>query len=180
MHTRDSTSCFSPPPSVRDPSSRSSSFTGDIEPVNVQAEPTAVPQARQDNTIEDAEHKSKADLTACSEIERLPTSTESVESKSSSLWAPQEDIATATANDVPSHSVSTGSGRRKDRMAQPSKLSDLARAAKIDKPTEQAARAAREPGFLENWFGGSKDEVDGKPWNILGWLVRGVESKLQK
>lgn len=177
MHTRDPTSCFSPPPSVRESSSRSSSFAGDIDPVNVQAVSTAVPQARQDDTVEDVEQNSEA---GGLEIKRLPISTGSVESKSSSSWTPQEDISTDTASGVPSTSMSTGSGRRKDRMAPPSKLSDLARAAKTDKPTEQAARAEHDPGFLENWFGGSKDEVDGKPWNILGWLVRGVESKLQK
>ncbi|KAI9997449.1 hypothetical protein PInf_001435 [Phytophthora infestans] len=65
--------------------------------------------------------------------------------------------------------------RRKHR---PANLSARANAAKKPKTEGQAPK--RDPDFYQDWSGGSRYEVDNKPWSILGWLTEGLKSRLQR
>lgn len=73
-----------------------------------------------------------------------------------------------------------GSCRRKDRMAPPTKLSKRMTDAKTLACEGPKQALAHDSDFYQDWIGGSRDEVENEPWNILGWLTKGVKARLQR
>ncbi|KAL3671975.1 hypothetical protein V7S43_002639 [Phytophthora oleae] len=84
----------------------------------------------------------------------------------------------------PERPGSAGGSRRKDQTAPPTKLSERISTAKMktegstETPPDQATE--QDPDFYHDWSGGSRYQVDNKPWNILGWITEGFKSRLQR
>ncbi|KAF4046509.1 PWWP domain-containing protein [Phytophthora infestans] len=133
-------SSFSPAPSVRDSSSRSSSIARDTSAATNRALFTAL------HSVDAA----------------LPVNC---------LYS--DDNGMAPIEPCLKDVVDTH--RRKHR---PANLSARANAAKKPKTEGQAPK--RDPDFYQDWSGGSRYEVDNKPWSILGWLTEGLKSRLQR
>ncbi|RLN88737.1 hypothetical protein BBJ28_00023991 [Nothophytophthora sp. Chile5] len=76
------------------------------------------------------------------------------------------------------------SRRRKELVMPPTKLVDTLQAARKKETAEHIGSTTptpeRDPDFYRHWSGGSRYEVDRKPWTIQAWLVHGVEQKLQE
>lgn len=84
-------------------------------------------------------------------------------------------VPVVEATRPPNTGTAGGKRRRKD---PPAKLS-----AKLEGSRNQTApseAAEHDPDFYQDWSGGSRYEVDNKPWNILGWLTEGFKNKLQR
>ncbi|EEY57189.1 uncharacterized protein PITG_11009 [Phytophthora infestans T30-4] len=129
-------SSFSPAPSVRDSSSRSSSIARDTSVATNRALFTALQS-----------------VDAALPVNRLY----SEDNGMAPIEPRLEDV-------VDTH-------RRKHR---PANLSARAKAAKKPKTERQAPK--RDPDFYQDWSGGSRYEVDNKPWSILGWLTEGTDA----
>jgi hypothetical protein len=95
--------------------------------------------------------------------------------------AESKAAAPFTEADHPPNTESLGRGcRRKDVMEPPAKLSERIGCAKAEGSGDKISGSEQDPDFYKDWSGGSRYEVGHQPWNILGWFVRGIESRLHR
>uniref|UniRef100_H3GFK8 PWWP domain-containing protein n=1 Tax=Phytophthora ramorum TaxID=164328 RepID=H3GFK8_PHYRM len=171
LHT-SSASSLSSPTSARD--ARSSSIARDcnliVNPKQFVVKTEASPQV-----------ESKAQPTIESEPKLLKLPSEPDVKMQDDGQLLEECKPEAPSVQVNSECVGT-SRRRKDLTTPPAKLSERIDTAKATKTEGSGGQAASEqdPDFYQDWSGGSRYEVDNKPWNILGWLVDGIGSRLQR
>lgn len=165
-------SSISPPASIRMASSRSSSATRDSSSYSVvgtHAEFVAkIATEAQAQSAAEASPKSMMDANALNDDD------------------PMECKTTTPTAETPrqERDGSVGGGRRKDQSAPPTKLSERINAEKMKtegpNETPPAQATEQDPDLYQYWSGGSRYEVDNKPWNILGWITEGFKSKLQR
>uniref|UniRef100_A0AAV1T902 PWWP domain-containing protein n=1 Tax=Peronospora matthiolae TaxID=2874970 RepID=A0AAV1T902_9STRA len=75
-----------------------------------------------------------------------------------------------------------GSRGQKDLITPPTKPSTRIEPAMGSRvgTSEQPEPRQADLNMYKDWTGGSRYEVDNKPWNILGWLTEGFKRKLQR
>ncbi|ETI50171.1 hypothetical protein L914_06045 [Phytophthora nicotianae] len=157
-------SSFSPATSVRDASSRSSSVARDTSVVANRSLFTVNKEADAQSAVDTLEAKKPASSLGTEEQSEDLVMDECKPAAPIELSRPELNLESAT-----------GSRRRKDR---PAKLSERANAAK--KPKTEGHTTEQDPDFYQDWSGGSRYEVDNKPWSILGWITEGFKSRLQR
>ncbi|GMF21497.1 unnamed protein product [Phytophthora lilii] len=189
-------STFSPPPSVRDSSSRSSSIARDHSSSTMPSRLEAKAEVHPDEVQQQTKVPSSDEMaspavgagqtqvenpTLSSEVLTEPADIKMLGDKQS-----MDDFAPAAPAAIGgtegSSPPSTGNGgsnrRRKGMMNSPAKLSERLNSSKVAGPNTQTTE--QDPDFYQDWSGGSRYEVDNKPWNILGWLTQGFKNRLQK
>ncbi|KAE9116515.1 hypothetical protein PF010_g8936 [Phytophthora fragariae] len=190
-------SSFSPPQSVREARSRSSSIARDSSHASVVANHTEFrvkSEVRLDAEQPSVQVPSWSKLSPVHGVEdENPASPEPKEPPSmpdsemlrdeqpTDEWKPSAPAIEASR--PPNAELAGGNRRRKDPMAPPAKLSERISTAKLEGPRNQTAQrqaSEQDPDFYQDWSGGSRYEVDNKPWNILGWLTKGFKNRLQR
>ncbi|KAG6622412.1 PWWP domain [Phytophthora cinnamomi] len=195
-------SSFSPPPSVREASSRSSSIARDNNHAGVVDSSSGFVVTSEARL--DAEHEAQPTVQAASWEMKQPPANGVQDQKPAPVPSQLPKASTADSkmlNDdvlmdeskpaAPAIEVSrptnvgvlSGNRRRKDPMDPPAKLSERISSVKMEGSRNQTTSSQtleQDPDFYQDWSGGSRYEVDNKPWNILGWLTEGFKSRLQR
>ncbi|KAG7380465.1 hypothetical protein PHYPSEUDO_007198 [Phytophthora pseudosyringae] len=179
-------SSLSPRPSIRDASSRSpsiardsinSSVVANLTEFVVEAEVRPIVKPEAQHTVEMPSSEPKP-------VENPAEMDTDMLSENHPMEACKPAAPTGGASRPDNLGNVEGSRRRKDQMAPPTKLSeriDTEKSSKAEGSDQRAPRRASEqdPDFFQDWSGGSRYEVDNKPWSILGWITEGFKSRLQ-
>ncbi|POM74315.1 Hypothetical protein PHPALM_8747 [Phytophthora palmivora] len=181
-------SSLTSPQSVRDSSSRSSSIARDINSSVVANHTEFVLKAEVRPVIEyEAQLPGEGPLSELKAVDNSVSSpllqmksTNMQDTEMLSETHPTEEVAPfVEASDVVNLGTMGGSRRRKDRMVPPAMLSERINTVKRAK-TEAEHRTSEDDHCYQDWSGGSRYEVDNKPWNILGWITEGFKNRMQR
>ncbi|GMF47976.1 unnamed protein product [Phytophthora fragariaefolia] len=194
-------SSFSPPPSVREASPRSPSTARDCRHASngVVASPEFVVETEVCHDAETVGLKSSSWETKLSpaggvddqKVAPSPVPPKEPSSMPDSKMLNGEQLMSESKPTAPVIEASRqaeagtlgGNRRRKDPMDPPAKLSERISNGKLEgsrNQTQPSQASDKDPNFYQDWSGGSRYEVDNKPWNILGWLTEGFKNRLQR